>query len=78
MIARARLLGRIRATAEATGAVPTGGVVVLAVAVRELARVVEYRTASAVALAKIREVLARPRRPEPAPDAPELPDGPAP
>ena len=97
MIDRARSIGLIRATAEATGAIATGGVVVLAVTagqgvgpaaaavtivgylvtpVRDLARVGEYRTASTIALEKIREVLARPRRPEPPADAPDLPDGP--
>jgi len=97
MIDRARSIGLIRATAEATGAIATGGVVVLAVTagqgvgpaaaavtivgylvtpVRDLARVGEYRTASSIAMGKIREVLARPRRPEPPSDAPDLPDGP--
>ncbi len=97
MIDRARSIGLIRATAEATGAIATGGVVVLAVTagqgvgpaaaavtivgylvtpVRDLARVGEYRTASTIALEKIREVLGRPRRPEPPADAPDLPDGP--
>ena len=97
MIGRARAIGLIRATAEATVAVATGGVVVLAVTagqgvgpaaaavtivgylvapVRDLARVGEYRTAATVALEKVREVLTRPRRPEPPADAPDLPDGP--
>ena len=97
MIDRARSIGLIRATAEATGAIATGGVVILAVTagqgvgpaaaavtivgylvtpVRDLARVGEYRTASTIALEKIREVLARARRPEPPADAPDLPDGP--
>jgi len=97
MIDRARAIGLIRATAEATVAVATGGVVVLAVTagqgvgpaaaavtivgylvapVRDLARVGEYRTAATVALEKVREVLTRPRRPEPPADAPDLPDGP--
>ncbi len=97
MVDRAVAIGFIRATAEATAAIATGGVVVLAVAagqgvgpaaaavtivgylvtpVRDLARVGEYRTASTIALEKIREVLARPRRPEPPADAPDLPPGP--
>ncbi|MGI8627145.1 MAG: ATP-binding cassette domain-containing protein [Geodermatophilaceae bacterium] len=97
MIDRALAIGLIRATAEATGAIATGAVVVLAVTagqsvgpaaaavtivgylvtpVRDLGRVGEYRTASTIAMEKIREVLARPRRPEPPADAPDLPEGP--
>ncbi len=43
--------------------------------VRDLSRVAEYRAAAVVAIEKIGQVLARPIRHQPGPNAPELPSG---